>query len=489
MAPLHAFARPPARRLASSLAALLALAVGCGSPGGEPGPFEPIGTVEQAVHTVCADGETVEGIDVSYWQSTIDWPAVAADSTNIRFAIARVSHGDPSLGGVEDTQFAANWAGIQAQGLVRGVYQYWDPGVDPTAQADYLVGKVGRLGPGDLPAVVDVEETNGQSASTIITRLHTWMDLVETGTGRRPIIYTGSYFWDDNVGSSEFADAGDLVWTAHYTSGCPLVADPWDRWTMHQYTSSGSVDGIGGNVDRDYFNGTWEMLNDLAANGYRAEIVSLEYPATMSAGGTGTAQLVVRNTGARAWGTDTWLGTTEPRDRPSPFQAGSWASDHRVQAVQASVAPGSEQTFSFDLQAPAETGDYLEHFNLLVEAVAWFSDTPPGGGPGDAEIELAIRVGEPGTGGAGAGAGGAGAGDVGGLDGPGSQAVGVPGSDDAGCACDLTRRSRSPSGGILGVALLALGLLVAHARQRPRPASGHSPRRSPRQCDASSLSH
>jgi GH25 family lysozyme M1 (1,4-beta-N-acetylmuramidase) len=39
---------------------------------------------------VCAGPETLQGIDVSYYQGDIDWPAVAADG--ISFAWVRVSH-------------------------------------------------------------------------------------------------------------------------------------------------------------------------------------------------------------------------------------------------------------------------------------------------------------------------------------------------------------------------------------------------------------
>src|SRR5262249_21136306 len=85
---------------------------------------------------VCATGATVQGIDVSVHNGTIDWAKVKASGRV--FAIARVSDGLH----YPDSQFAANWKGIEAQGLVRGVYQYFRASQDPVAQADYLVSQI-----------------------------------------------------------------------------------------------------------------------------------------------------------------------------------------------------------------------------------------------------------------------------------------------------------------------------------------------------------
>ena len=39
-----------------------------------------------------------------------------------------------------------------------------------------------------------------------IAAVGAWIDHVEAATGVKPIIYTGRYFWQDNVGTDEFAD-------------------------------------------------------------------------------------------------------------------------------------------------------------------------------------------------------------------------------------------------------------------------------------------
>jgi MYXO-CTERM domain-containing protein len=205
---------------------------------------------------VCAPGETVFGIDVSYYQDVIDWNAVAADG--VSYAIIRVSHSLQFF----DPQFEANLAGARAAGIHAGVYQYFEPGEDPVAQADLLLDSLGPLQPGDLPPMIDVESTGGQSPAAINTAIHAWIDRVESTLGVKPVIYSGYYFWNDNVGSSDFGEYPLMLpW---YGVDCPGgVNVGWDTWTIHQYCDCGSVAGISGAVDVDRFNGSLADLEGL----------------------------------------------------------------------------------------------------------------------------------------------------------------------------------------------------------------------------------
>lgn len=231
------------------------------------------GAREARAETVCAEGETVDGIDVSYWQGAIDWPAVAADG--IEFAFIRASHG---LGTI-DTRYQENWAGARAAGIMRGTYQYFSPGEDVIAQADLMLEMMGPLEPDDLPPVIDVEETNGVAPEVIAERVGQWLEYVEAATGRTPIIYSGKYFWNDNVGSDAYRDYP--LWIPQYGPVCPDLPDPWTDWVFFQTSSTGRVAGITGNVDTDLFNG------DLAA---LAAFAGAEPPApcgvVATAGGT-----------------------------------------------------------------------------------------------------------------------------------------------------------------------------------------------------------
>jgi GH25 family lysozyme M1 (1,4-beta-N-acetylmuramidase) len=236
-------------------AASLAFSLACDgqhSPGIEPTPAV-------AELQVCAKGPTVEGIDVSVYQAAIDWPAVRA--SGIEFAVARISNGLDR----RDTYFDANWPAMKAAALVRGAYQYFQPGQDAAAQADLVIEKVGRLGPGELPIQLDMEVTGGRPVAEIRSQIAVWIERVTAGTGKRPIIYTGKFFWDDNVASTEWNT--HPLWVANYGVTCPNLPNAWSTWTIWQYTSTGAVPGVGGNVDRDRFNGTLEELSRFASGG------------------------------------------------------------------------------------------------------------------------------------------------------------------------------------------------------------------------------
>jgi len=236
------------------LSALLAFAA-CG------GPIERIDrAVGEAV--VCGRGPTVEGIDVSQYQATVNWPMVRAAGK--RFAIARILHWP-----VRDTQFERNWREIRANGLIRGAYIYFDPRFEVAAQADVVVRAVGRLGEGDLPVTLDIEQPNPglPTPARYVEMIRDLAARVEAGTGRAPMIYTGRYYWPSYVRSPEFRDLP--LWHAQYTTTqpCPYIADAWRDWAFWQYSSTGRVSGITGNVDLDRFNGSYADLQRLAGIG------------------------------------------------------------------------------------------------------------------------------------------------------------------------------------------------------------------------------
>lgn len=233
----------------------LALVSGCVAGGDHEEKIYPLPEtygVEREAIRVCAHGATLRGIDVSYYQGTIDWDSVAADG--IDFAFIRVSDGVDYI----DSQFVRNWSEARRVGVVRGVYQFWRAGVDPIDQANLLIDRMGPLEADDLPPVADVEDADGYSAGTIEANLRVWMDTVEAATGRTPIIYTGPYFWRDSVGGADFGE--NPLWVAHWGTDCPEVPAPWTDWVFHQDSATGDVAGIGGDVDTDRFNGDLDAL-------------------------------------------------------------------------------------------------------------------------------------------------------------------------------------------------------------------------------------
>ena len=206
----------------------------------------PAAAAEQTL-TVCPAGTTIPGIDVSKWNGTVNWSQVAAAGTG--FVFIRVSDGL----GYPDGTFATNWAEAKVHGIARGAYQLFRSDENPVDEADYLINTMGPLERYDLPPVIDVETADGQSPVTIATNVGTWIGHVESALGVTPIIYTNTSFWLASVGSSTFAD--HPLWIANWDVTCPNLPTPWTNWQFWQHSSTGTVSGISGNVDLDWFNG------------------------------------------------------------------------------------------------------------------------------------------------------------------------------------------------------------------------------------------
>ncbi len=244
------------------LAAVTVVIAGC-APSPAPSNAQ-VESIDQAV-VACANGPTVRGVDVSVYQGVIDWNAVHGDGWD--FGIARIGDGT----GLDGT-FQRNWADIKAAGMIRGAYQFWRAGDDQNQLSDLVINAVGRLGPGDLPVMLDIEGASmgGLSPGDIVSQMNIWLSRVEAGTGKKPLIYTGKYAWDPSVQSANYGSYP--LWIAAYganTGGvpsnyCPNTPMGWDQWTFWQYSSVGSVPGINANVDKSLFNGDLAALQVLA---------------------------------------------------------------------------------------------------------------------------------------------------------------------------------------------------------------------------------
>ncbi|GAB4282527.1 MAG: hypothetical protein Fur0025_11790 [Oscillatoriaceae cyanobacterium] len=186
-----------------------------------------------------------KGIDVSDWQDPVNWQTVAL--SGMGFGFTKATEGNNF---VAET-FRKNWAAMKAAGLPRGAYHFYRAKWDAPSQADLFLKTV-SLEIDDLPPVLDIESTDGMSNSSIVSGITQWLNIVEQQTSRRPIIYTYPGFWETIGGPANFT--AYPLWIAHYNVTNPLVPRGWDGWTFWQYTQNGKVDGIGGDVDINWFN-------------------------------------------------------------------------------------------------------------------------------------------------------------------------------------------------------------------------------------------
>ena len=196
------------------------------------------------------------GIDVSTYQGDVDWATVA--SQGVFYGFAKATEGASS----SDDKFARNWAGMRSLGIVRGAYHFFRPGKDATVQANNFLKTVQSIEAFDLPAVLDLEIDDGLSASAVIDRALQWMSIIEAKTGRKPIVYTFPVFWEDKLGNPTQL-ANYPLWVANFGSGAPYFPSAWRTWSFHQYSESGTLRGIDGNVDLNNFNGDLDGLQTL----------------------------------------------------------------------------------------------------------------------------------------------------------------------------------------------------------------------------------
>lgn len=199
----------------------------------------------------CPLGPTTPGIDVSYYQGDIAWSRVAR--SGIRFAFIRVADGTD----IFDTKFEANWRGAGNAKILRGAYQYFRANQSPTDQADVVIRALRAHGAGELPPVIDVEDTAGLPLATVAQRAQTWIARIRSELKVEPIVYTNPGMWRFR-GARELAT--QILWLAHYTDACPELPQPWAKWQFWQYTDNGRVPGIEGPVDLDVFDGPVEDL-------------------------------------------------------------------------------------------------------------------------------------------------------------------------------------------------------------------------------------
>ncbi len=239
------------------------------------GPFTfPNDTVYDVVRRKAREG-SIFGIDISHYTSN-DIPLERLYDRNVRFVYMKASQGIR----YKDGKFLSFWSRVgklpTGQKIHRGAYHFLSANDDPAQQARVFSGVLsiaGGLESTDMPPVLDVEwdilskhgrdEWEGQSPNLILAKVLTWLQTVESTSGRVPLVYTSNAWWKERVGSGvELSRLGHYrVWIADYSDTdraveVPAVPNnaPWSLW---QFTASSRfAAGFSDPVDADIFRGT-----------------------------------------------------------------------------------------------------------------------------------------------------------------------------------------------------------------------------------------
>lgn len=223
-----------------------------------------------------AQAKGTRGIDVSRFQGVVGWKQVGA--TKLRFAYVQASRGSggdclvaPEECGV-DGYYERNYRNAKDVGLRVGAYhRAFASGATPQAarldarvEANLFIETVGKVRGADLKPALDVETPFDDMTETSLRAwIKAWLSRVDEKLGQQPIIYTNASSWSATGDTTSFADVGHALWVANFDVPKPIVpAANWGGrgWAIWQYTSSGRVRGIDGNVDKNRLSGGFGPL-------------------------------------------------------------------------------------------------------------------------------------------------------------------------------------------------------------------------------------
>jgi GH25 family lysozyme M1 (1,4-beta-N-acetylmuramidase) len=205
----------------------------------------------------------VRGMDVSGWQGNVNWSA--AYQNGARFAYVKATEGT----GYRNPYFSQQYGGSYSAGLIHGAYHFARPDVSGGKnQADYFVDHGGGWSADGktLPPALDIEYNYlggdtcwGQSASSMVSWIRSFVDEVKYRTTRYPVIYTTTDWWQRCTGNYGGFAKHDRLWIARYSSSVGTLPRGWISYRFWQYSDSGTFPG-----DQDVFNGSYTALKAFA---------------------------------------------------------------------------------------------------------------------------------------------------------------------------------------------------------------------------------
>ena len=209
------------------------------------------------------DGQVIShrGIDVSKFQKAIDWNLVAQDG--VEFAFIRVGNRTYGSSGklMEDDYFDANMQGALKAGIKVGVYIYSQAITEEEVleEANFVLEKIAPYNV-ECPVVFDVEKVSAAGGGrmnyiTVEERTHLTQIFCQTieNAGYKPMIYHNTEMGALMLDLT--ALEGYDKWFAAYTD---TLYYPYE-YKVWQYSSTGKVQGINGDVDLNIcFAPLWE---------------------------------------------------------------------------------------------------------------------------------------------------------------------------------------------------------------------------------------
>lgn len=218
-------------------------------PEPEKSPYGKLDFQYEGRYLGCIKADTIPGIDVSYYQGHIDWEKVKA--SGIEFAIIRLGYRGYGEEGklAEDKMAFQNIEGALEAGLQVGIY-FFSQAItveEAVEEAEFVLKRIDKYDI-TMPIVYDWEFVSDEARTANMDR-RTLTDCYKafcekiTEAGYTPMAYFNSYQSRNLMYLTELEDYP--FWLALYSD---RMTYPY-RFEMWQYTDSGKVPGIEGNVD------------------------------------------------------------------------------------------------------------------------------------------------------------------------------------------------------------------------------------------------
>lgn len=189
------------------------------------------------------------GIDVSHHNGSIDWAKVK--SAGIKYVIIRCGYGD-NYTSQDDKKWAYNVNQCEKLGIQYGVYiySYATNTTMAKSEADHCIRLLKGHRP-KYPVYLDLEDADQASLSnsTLKSITVTWATKIKSA-GYTPGVYSSKNWWTNKLTSTDYNNYNK--WVAQWNTSCTYKG----IYHMWQYSSTGSVNGISGNVDMDFWYGS-----------------------------------------------------------------------------------------------------------------------------------------------------------------------------------------------------------------------------------------
>jgi len=183
--------------------------------------------------------EIYKGIDISKYQSNIDW-----DKLDLDFIICKKSEGIS----LKDLKYDYHIKSIKCY---KGIYHFFRPQYSGKEQGKFFLSGIDS-GDIDIRPIIDVESSkwwNQSNKKLGVSRLCDMIYYIEKEFHCKPIIYTSPKLWNtficDEIDRKQYK-LGVADWRGDTIPEIPCGFNEWSIWQM---SSQYKIDGVSGYVD------------------------------------------------------------------------------------------------------------------------------------------------------------------------------------------------------------------------------------------------